>query len=373
MPGEPATPDQKTETTPAHKHSLNDATSALKHSLNDAEILANYAVRNNVTGVQEAISGIATAREIFASANLNGDNQREFYENYSALASKIWPVSVASLKDSLEEYGVEVRGWFGFGRKYKLSRAGIVGRRQSILATLVLIVLVVAQSYWLIGNTFILAAPPPTAAEIEARRRAESDLKAGKPDLTQTPVSAEEQKARDEKATAAGTLLEQSNRQDIHREEITRMLASWAWYFPMHIEKSDKEAGADRVFTICGRILDVLQQYVLPLLYGLLGAMAFVIRTISQQARDRLYRVENETGYYLRIWLGILGGLAIGWFFKPSSEGVGSISPLALAFVAGYSVDLLFTAMDRIVNAFSAPDTSPEKKQQPVEPAMSKK
>ena len=111
----------------------------------------------------------------------------------------------------------------------------------------------------------------------------------------------------------------------------------------------------------------------MPLLYGLLGAMAFVIRTISQQARDRLYRVENETGYYLRIWLGILGGLAIGWFFKPSSEGVGSISPLALAFVAGYSVDLLFTAMDRIVNAFSAPDTSPEKKQQPVEPAMSKK
>jgi hypothetical protein len=40
------------------------------------------------------------------------------------------------------------------------------------------------------------------------------------------------------------------------------------------------------------RILDVIQQYLLPLLYGLVGAMAYVIRTILQQARDRVYRVE---------------------------------------------------------------------------------
>jgi hypothetical protein len=77
--------------------------------------------------------------------------------------------------------------------------------------------------------------------------------------------------------------------------------------------------------------------------------MAYVLRTLSQQALDRTFRVENETGLDLRIWLGIVAGLAIGWFFKPSAteaSGINLLSPFALAFVAGYSVDLLFTAMD---------------------------
>jgi hypothetical protein len=67
--------------------------------------------------------------------------------------------------------------------------------------------------------------------------------------------------------------------------------------------------------------------------------------------------------------VGVLGGLAIGWFFKPSGEGVGSLSPLALAFVAGYSVDLLFTAMDRIVGAFTTPEKKEETAPKP-EPAV---
>ena len=93
--------------------------------------------------------------------------------------------------------------------------------------------------------------------------------------------------------------------------------------------------------------------------------MAYVLRTLGQQARDRLYSVENQTDFQLRVWLGIVAGLAIGWFFrgdKADGTAVGSISALALAFVAGYSVDLLFTAMDRIVAAFSAaPDKSKSK------------
>jgi hypothetical protein len=33
-----------------------------------------------------------------------------------------------------------------------------------------------------------------------------------------------------------------------------------------------------------------------------------------------------------------------------------SLSPLALAFLAGYSVDLLFSLLDRLVVAFSGPE-----------------
>ena len=285
-----------------------------------------------------------------------------------------------------------------------LSRAGIVARRQSVFATFVLLALVSIQSYWLIGNSLIQATPARTPEDSETVRRALGDIEADR-DLREqltpvqnkgqtagaapspTPITEEELKASADKASAARKVLDAFEMQDTHRELITQMLACWAWYFPTALPSStlpsarsleqtkrtlEWYAAVDRVFIISGRILDILQQYVLPLLYGLLGATAFVIRTISQQARDRLYRAENEAGYYLRMWLGVLGGLAIGWFIKPTGGGIGSLSPLALAFVAGYSVDLLFTAMDRIVGAFSGPEKPPETKEQPVVPAVPK-
>jgi hypothetical protein len=49
-------------------------------------------------------------------------------------------------------------------------------------------------------------------------------------------------------------------------------------------------------------------------------------------------------------------------------ETVSPLSEMAGLRSLEYSVDLLFTAMDRLVSAFSAP----EKKQEPTEPAVKK-
>jgi hypothetical protein len=66
-------------------------------------------------------------------------------------------------------------------------------------------------------------------------------------------------------------------------------------------------------------------------------------------------RKENTVLNDLRMLLGMVAGLAIGWFFKQPSgtevNGVGLVSPFALAFLAGYSVDLLFKAMNRVVSS----------------------
>jgi hypothetical protein len=54
----------------------------------------------------------------------------------------------------------------------------------------------------------------------------------------------------------------------------------------------------------------------------------------------------------MRIFLGSLAGVAIRWFLKPEDvTAFDAISPFALAFAAGYSIDLLFTLLDKIVNA----------------------
>jgi len=117
----------------------------------------------------------------------------------------------------------------------------------------------------------------------------------------------------------------------------------------------------DAVRAVAGQVIDVMQKWFLPLLYGALGAMVYVVRTLSIQARDRLYRKEALVALNLRVYLGMISGLAIGWFWNHDSTSISqtgvvsitALSPFALAFVAGYGVELFFTLLDKIVSAFT--------------------
>ena len=238
-----------------------------------------------------------------------------------------------------------------------------------------LITLLIIQSYWLVGSNLLNAMPKFTETQqtallaVEAKKRL---LRVAVNPPEQPPPSPTVPLAPTEKDIANESALLAAEHLEDERTRIADMLATWcrvllpdSWV-PSRTSKAThsdeyEQLDSDRVVALASRVLEVLQQYVLPLLYGWLGAMAYVLRTLGQQSRARLFSVENQTDFNLRVWLGVVAGLAIGWFFrsdKAAGPAVGSISALALAFVAGYSVDLLFTAMDRVVAAFS---TTPEK------------
>jgi hypothetical protein len=100
--------------------------------------------------------------------------------------------------------------------------------------------------------------------------------------------------------------------------------------------------------------LDILSQYVLPLLYGLLGSLAYILRTLSREIHNVTFTRGSEIRYSLRWPLGMLGGVTVGLFFDPANlTGLAAITPLGLAFLAGYGVELLFTGLDRMVSAFT--------------------
>ena len=100
--------------------------------------------------------------------------------------------------------------------------------------------------------------------------------------------------------------------------------------------------------------LDILSQYVLPLLYGLLGSLAYILRTLSREIHNVTFTRGSEIRYSLRWPLGMLGGVTVGLFFDPAElTGFAAITPLGLAFLAGYGVELLFTGLDRMVSAFT--------------------
>jgi hypothetical protein len=103
----------------------------------------------------------------------------------------------------------------------------------------------------------------------------------------------------------------------------------------------------------------LLNKYILPMLYGLLGACTYVLRSLSVQVGAEIYSGNSHIGFRVRIILGAIVGLTAAWLFdfigdnEQARSALGSLSPLALAFIAGYSVELLFTGMDRIIGAFT--------------------
>ena len=101
--------------------------------------------------------------------------------------------------------------------------------------------------------------------------------------------------------------------------------------------------------------LRLLNNYILPAIYGVLGTIAFILRQISIRLQAQSLRLSTIMNYLVRLPLGALSGIAIGLLLRPEegAEGLAALQPLALAFVAGYSVELVFTAMDRLVMAFT--------------------
>ncbi|NLS11955.1 hypothetical protein HGP28_03500 [Vibrio sp. SM6] len=102
-------------------------------------------------------------------------------------------------------------------------------------------------------------------------------------------------------------------------------------------------------FIAAKTVLQTVQNSLLPLMYGLLGALIFVLRSLLNQVRSLTYTASREVGYRLRITLGCLAGMITGWLMKPEL-GELALSPMALAFLSGYSIEVLFTLLDRLID-----------------------
>jgi hypothetical protein len=90
--------------------------------------------------------------------------------------------------------------------------------------------------------------------------------------------------------------------------------------------------------------------WVLPSLFGALGAIIFYLRLIL----DPLRPDPGSIRILHRVILGSLSGMVLAWFWIPESAAGIDLSSIgfglfALAFVFGFSLDVFFTMLDRFV------------------------
>jgi len=100
--------------------------------------------------------------------------------------------------------------------------------------------------------------------------------------------------------------------------------------------------------------MSTLGLWILPSLYGMLGAVIFHMRRLLEP------NVPNPSWlrFAYRIVLGGFAGIILVWFWNPSPQKLtqpafSTLTSFGLAFVVGFSTDVFFQALDRLVHYLS--------------------
>lgn len=89
----------------------------------------------------------------------------------------------------------------------------------------------------------------------------------------------------------------------------------------------------------------------LPILYALLGTCAFLLRNVEEELKALTFAPSSKTNW-ARFLIAGIGGAVVGLFNFALTQGE-SISPLAIAFLVGYAVDVFFSFLEGLVQAFT--------------------
>ena len=153
---------------------------------------------------------------------------------------------------------------------------------------------------------------------------------------------------------------------------ISGLLKGWArpmsWACPKAEPKprdttDDPKAGtavsneSDTTDLCANAVLAVLGNYVMPILYALLGSMAFVLRRHGDRLSAQLLTPRDRPANHIRLLLGLVIGGCIGLVYSgsPVSQTTGllgvatTLSAAALAFLAGYGVEATFKTLDALI------------------------
>jgi hypothetical protein len=90
---------------------------------------------------------------------------------------------------------------------------------------------------------------------------------------------------------------------------------------------------------------------ILPALYALLGTCAYLLRSFSEGMSSRTFVPSHSDS--ARFLIAAIGGAVVGLFNNFTITQQASIPPLAIAFLVGYAVDVFFSFLEGLIQAFT--------------------
>jgi len=305
----------------------------ISKGIEDAYLLLQHATARGLEYKDTVLSTIVKARYAFERGTWTPETEIEFWNALRDLSSTVMPTTVESLRALDPTFGKNNKRFIFFGPEVSSSESERSIWSFGVVTLITMVLLLGFQTYWTVGNNCLgyLA------------------------DLEKQIVKAD--------SVEQAVLLPQ-------KVAFLQFLQDVVVFEDFLLKDVSGPARADAMTYVAPKVLQneltFIALFVLPILYGLLGACAYVMRKLSNDIATVSYTRDEVLQYKLRLLLGTLSGLSAAWFLKVDptavtaveSSGVSlqfldAVAPWALAFLAGYSVELLFAALDKIVSAFT--------------------
>ena len=327
--------------------------------IDDGQRLIRYIVRNGEHDLEPALAqSMINAKYKIAKNEWSEEDEQALMLAYDQLARAVYPVTVETI-NAVIPHDNQSKG--------DRTKAEWAVLRYRWYALFTLLLLVVGQVYWLFGNDL----RNNLQTIFQARETTSLSLLRTQQNQQQTNELSEQLKIENQRLDANYKLLLQWNK-------VWSLGGSFELSLPTYF-KTDYELKKKRLIATNASdeldqlelqrslhevrivffeniqaadfVLGAFQNYLLPLLYGLLGALIFVLRELSREIKQLTYGFDSEIRFRLRLTLGALGGLIIGWLLRiEDSTQLASLSPMALAFLVGYNVEILFALMDKLID-----------------------
>jgi hypothetical protein len=114
----------------------------------------------------------------------------------------------------------------------------------------------------------------------------------------------------------------------------------------------DVRSFAQNVLDLASVCYGAITICILPVLYALLGTCAYLLRCFEEELRTMTFKSSSRANL-ARFLIAGIGGAVVGLFGNFTITQGASISPLAIAFLVGYAVDVFFSFLDGLVQSFT--------------------
>ncbi|OUR75718.1 hypothetical protein A9Q83_17125 [Alphaproteobacteria bacterium 46_93_T64] len=375
---------------PSRKKTEDPSEAVLSNSIENAMLLILTASENAIILNREAVNCIIEAKNSQIKGKLDTKTEQEFWMAYEEIANNMLPINIDSIKAT---YDPDRNSRFSFSNLFKFRRIPLSRKCASnykLLSLATLLLLIAIQIYWYIGYTLTT----DINQQSQTIDRLNIDLENALLEEDNSQISAK---------YSHYMLLTSSDKITIKikehlnwKEAAIRHLENWnqlwssldlitlqPWQQPLYSRLST--AVQRRIqFVAAGNTLQALSEYILPILYGLIGACFFILRQLPKEIETLTFSMNSYISYSLRIAQGPLAGMMVSYFFTSEQEnpnisatsgiqiqslepGLSTVSPLAVAFLAGYSIEFIFRFLDKILDSSTNKNDVPKEIRTPIQ------
>jgi hypothetical protein len=320
---------------------------ALRNAINEAEFLLKFVAERKGTPAPDIVEAVEVARSAIETGSIDGRQETAFWAAYSQLSRRAAPATIDSLR-----YVANMND-----RKTPMARALRWLRRYTILTFIILTGL---QIYWTMMSSMVsdvtrmndeinaIVQNVRYAGEADEKKRNSSDLGIRLGLLQKRAWSVYE-------TMYCVSPIYVGVRCWWWRDSTQRRIEIYNLYtdsvIPTYTDDVLVNNARNFIEQTARLTLQVISIYFLPLLYGTLGAGVYVLRRFTYHLDRLTFTEATHRRYRIRLMLGGIFGLAIGVMCtsEQTSTLFGAYSPFFISFLAGYSVEGVFAALDSVI------------------------